>query len=136
MFADDNCICMNAGTIKPGDDIEIVGITKEPTKTTCTGVEMFRKSMDHGQAGDNVGLLLRGLKRDDIMRGQVIAAPGVVKTYKKFEVCIDREKDIERLLKSVLLFYLYAGFLRCTNCCMWFGFVVMILMDMKCRTGH
>lgn len=73
------------GTIKPGDDIEIVGITKEPTKTTCTGVEMFRKSMDHGQAGDNVGLLLRGLKRDDIMRGQVIAAPGAVKTYKKFE---------------------------------------------------
>jgi elongation factor Tu len=79
------------GTIKPGDDIEIVGITKEPTKTTCTGVEMFRKSMDHGQAGDNVGLLLRGLKRDDIFRGQVIAAPGAVKTYKKFEVrrCVE-----------------------------------------------
>ena len=71
------------GQLKTGDDLEIVGLA--PTqKTTCTGVEMFKKQMDFGQAGDNVGVLLRGVKRDDVQRGQVLAAPGTVKTYKKF----------------------------------------------------
>lgn len=66
-----------------------------PKKTTCTGVEMFRKSMDFGQAGDNVGALLRGLKRDDVRRGQVLAAPGTVKTYKKFkaEIYVLNQKE-------------------------------------------
>mmetsp|Transcript_89352 Transcript_89352/g.193419 ORF Transcript_89352/g.193419 Transcript_89352/m.193419 type:complete len:420 (-) Transcript_89352:170-1429(-) len=73
------------GQIKVGDEVEIVGIKPNPTKTTCTGVEMFKKSMESGQAGDNVGLLLRGLKRDDLLRGQVIAKPGSIKTCTKFE---------------------------------------------------
>ena len=77
------------GQIKVGDEVEVVGIKPAPTKTTCTGVEMFKKSMESGQAGDNVGLLLRGLKRDDLLRGQVIAKPGTVKTYTKFEVSGD-----------------------------------------------
>lgn len=65
------------GIIKVGEEIEIVGIT--PTvKTTCTGVEMFRKLLDQGQAGDNVGILLRGTKREDVQRGQVLAKPGSI----------------------------------------------------------
>lgn len=71
------------GTIKVGEDIEVVGIVATQ-KTTCIGVEMFKKSMDFGQAGDNVGILLRGLKRDDVRRGQVLAAVNTAKTYKKF----------------------------------------------------
>ena len=74
------------GIVKVGEEIEIVGIKDETTKTTCTGVEMFRKLLDQGQAGDNVGLLLRGLKREDIVRGQVIAKPGSITPHKKFEV--------------------------------------------------
>lgn len=73
------------GEIKVGDEVEVVGMNAAATKTTCTGVEMFKKSMESGQAGDNVGLLLRGLKRDDLLRGQVIAKPGSVKTFKEFE---------------------------------------------------
>ncbi|CAL5393076.1 unnamed protein product [Camellia sinensis] len=74
------------GTIKVGEDIEILGLMQGgPLKTTVTGVEMFKKSLDHGQAGDNVGLLLRGLKRDEVQRGQVVAKPGTLKTYKRFE---------------------------------------------------
>ncbi|KAM7521552.1 hypothetical protein LguiA_011454 [Lonicera macranthoides] len=73
------------GTIKVGEDVEISGLMQGTLKSTVTGVEMFKKILDHGQAGDNVGLLLRGLKREDIQRGQVIAKPGSVKTYKKFE---------------------------------------------------
>ncbi|KAA8548562.1 hypothetical protein F0562_000171 [Nyssa sinensis] len=74
------------GTIKVGEDVEILGLMQGgPEKTTVTGVEMFKKSLDHGQAGDNVGLLLRGLKRDDVQRGQVISKPGTLKTYKRFE---------------------------------------------------
>lgn len=73
------------GQVKVGDEVEIVGIAPTNSKTTCTGVEMFKKSMESGQAGDNVGLLLRGLKRDDLMRGQVVAKPGSVKTAKEFE---------------------------------------------------
>ncbi|KAI4365665.1 hypothetical protein MLD38_021630 [Melastoma candidum] len=73
------------GTIKVGEEVEVLGLMGAPLKTTVTGVEMFKKILDHGQAGDNVGLLLRGLKREDIQRGQVIAKPNTVKTYKKFE---------------------------------------------------
>ncbi|CAN4091478.1 unnamed protein product [Withania somnifera] len=73
------------GTIKVGEDVEILGLMQGTLKSTVTGVEMFKKILDHGQAGDNVGLLLRGLKREDITRGMVIAKPGSVKTYKKFE---------------------------------------------------
>ncbi|MCO5571398.1 hypothetical protein L7F22_025138 [Adiantum nelumboides] len=72
------------GIIKPGDEVEVVGL-KNSLKSTVTGVEMFKKSLDNGQAGDNVGLLMRGLKRDDVERGQVVCKPGTVKTYKKFE---------------------------------------------------
>ena len=72
------------GIVTVGDEIEIVGI-KDTTKTTCTGVEMFRKLLDQGQAGDNVGVLLRGTKRDDVERGQVLAKPGTITPHTKFE---------------------------------------------------
>jgi elongation factor Tu len=72
------------GVVHVGDEIEIVGI-KDTTKTTCTGVEMFRKLLDQGQAGDNVGVLLRGTKRDDVERGQVLAKPGSITPHTKFE---------------------------------------------------
>ncbi len=72
------------GIVKTGDSVEIVGI-RETQTTTCTGVEMFKRLMDEGKAGDNVGLLLRGLKRDDVERGQVIAKPGTVKPHTKFK---------------------------------------------------
>ena len=72
------------GIVKVGGDVEIVGI-RETKKTTVTGVEMFRKLLDQGQAGDNVGLLLRGVEKDDIERGQVVAAPGTIKPHKKFK---------------------------------------------------
>jgi elongation factor Tu len=72
------------GVVNVGDEIEIVGI-KDTTKTTCTGVEMFRKLLDRGEAGDNVGVLLRGLKRDEVERGQVLAKPGSITPHKKFE---------------------------------------------------
>ncbi|MDM3870595.1 elongation factor Tu [Porticoccus sp. GXU_MW_L64] len=72
------------GIVTVGDEIEIVGI-KETTKTTCTGVEMFRKLLDEGRAGENVGVLLRGTKRDEVERGQVLAVPGSVNPHTKFE---------------------------------------------------
>jgi elongation factor Tu len=72
------------GIIKVGAEVEIVGI-RETTKTVCTGVEMFRKLLDEGRAGDNVGLLLRGTKRDEVERGQVVAVPGSIKPYTKFK---------------------------------------------------
>lgn len=72
------------GVIKVGEEIEIVGL-KPTQKTTCTGVEMFRKLLDQGQAGDNVGLLMRGLKREDVERGQVVAKPGSITPHTKFE---------------------------------------------------
>jgi len=72
------------GIVKVGDEIEIVGI-KATTKTTCTGVEMFRKLLDQGQAGDNVGVLLRGTKREEVERGQVLAKPGSINPHTKFE---------------------------------------------------
>lgn len=72
------------GIVKVGEEIEIVGL-KATVKTTCTGVEMFRKLLDQGQAGDNVGVLLRGTKREDVERGQVLAKPGSIKPHKSFE---------------------------------------------------
>jgi elongation factor Tu len=72
------------GIVKVGDEIEIVGI-KPTTKTTVTGVEMFRKLLDQGEAGDNVGVLLRGTKREEVERGQVLAKPGSITPHTKFE---------------------------------------------------
>ena len=72
------------GIVKVNDEVEIVGI-RATTKTTCTGVEMFRKLLDQGQAGDNVGVLLRGTKREDVERGQVLAKPGSITPHTKFE---------------------------------------------------
>ncbi|MFW5486847.1 MAG: elongation factor Tu [Desulfovibrio sp.] len=72
------------GIIKVGDEVEIVGI-HDTVKTTCTGVEMFRKLLDQGQAGDNVGVLLRGVKREDVERGQVLAIPGTITPHVKFK---------------------------------------------------
>ncbi|WP_027134771.1 elongation factor Tu [Geminicoccus roseus] len=71
------------GVVKVGEEVEIVGI-KPTTKTTCTGVEMFRKLLDRGEAGDNVGVLLRGTKRDDVERGQVLCKPGSITPHTKF----------------------------------------------------
>jgi elongation factor Tu len=72
------------GVIKVGEEIEIVGI-KDTAMTTCTGVEMFRKLLDEGRAGDNVGVLLRGTKREEVERGQVLAKPGSITPHTKFE---------------------------------------------------
>jgi elongation factor Tu len=72
------------GVIKPGEEIEIIGM-KDTTKTVCTGVEMFRKLLDSGEAGDNIGALLRGTKKEEVERGQVLAKPGSIKPHKKFK---------------------------------------------------
>jgi len=83
------------GIIKVGDEVEIVGLTPKPTKTVCTGVEMFRKLLQQGQAGDNVGCLLRGIKREDIQRGQVLAKPGSITPHTKFEAevyCLSKDE--------------------------------------------
>jgi elongation factor Tu len=71
------------GIVKVGDEVEIVGL-KATTKTVCTGVEMFRKLLDQGEAGDNIGVLLRGTKREDVERGQVLAKPGTITPHTKF----------------------------------------------------
>ncbi|MDP1602073.1 MAG: elongation factor Tu [Legionella sp.] len=75
---------VECGIVKVGEEVEIVGI-HDTLKTTCTGVEMFRKLLDEGRAGDNVGVLLRGTKRDEVERGQVLAKPGSIKPHTKFE---------------------------------------------------
>jgi elongation factor Tu len=75
---------VDRGTVKVGEEVAIIGI-KDTVKTTCTGVEMFRKLLDQGQAGDNVGVLLRGVKREDVERGQVLAKPGSITPHKKFK---------------------------------------------------
>ncbi len=75
---------IDRGIVKVGEEIEIVGI-KDTVKTTCTGVEMFRKLLDEGRAGDNVGVLLRGTKREDVERGQVLCKPGTIKPHTQFE---------------------------------------------------
>jgi len=75
------------GIVKAGDEVEIVGL-KKTQKTTVTGVEMFHKSLESGEAGDNVGCLLRGLKREDVLRGQVLCKPNTVKPVTKFEASV------------------------------------------------
>ena len=75
---------IESGIVKVGEEVEIIGI-KDTVKTICTGVEMFRKLLDEGRAGDNVGVLLRGTKRDEVERGQVLAKPGSIKPHTKFE---------------------------------------------------
>ncbi len=83
------------GVVKVGEEVEIVGLAAEPTKTTCTGVEMFRKEMGEGRAGDNVGCLLRGVKREDIQRGQCLAKPGSINPHTKFEAevyCLSKDE--------------------------------------------
>jgi len=83
------------GVVKIGDEVQIIGLNKETTKTTVTGVEMFKKELGEGRAGDNVGCLLRGLKREDIERGQVIAKPNSITPHTKFEAeiyCLSKEE--------------------------------------------
>jgi elongation factor Tu len=83
------------GVIKVGEEVEIVGLAGAPAKTTVTGVEMFRKLLDEGRAGDNVGCLLRGVKRDEIERGQVLAKPGSITPHTKFEAevyCLSKDE--------------------------------------------
>ena len=72
------------GTVKLQDEVEIVGLSKESKKTVVTGVEMFRKTLDQAEAGDNIGALLRGIQRDEIERGQVLAKPGTIHPHTKF----------------------------------------------------
>ncbi|HZZ70895.1 MAG TPA: elongation factor Tu [Pirellulales bacterium] len=73
------------GLVKVGDEVELIGLTEAPRKVICTGVEMFNKTLDSGEAGDNVGCLLRGIKREEIERGQVLAKPGSITPHTKFE---------------------------------------------------
>ena len=73
------------GIVKVGDTVDIIGLESAPKSTTCTGVEMFNKSLDEGQAGDNAGCLLRGIKREDVERGQVLAKPGSITPHTEFE---------------------------------------------------
>jgi elongation factor Tu len=81
--------------IKVGEEVEVIGLNRDTRKTTVTGVEMFNKTLDQGQAGDNVGCLLRGLKREDIERGQVLAKPNSITPHTKFECevyCLSKEE--------------------------------------------
>ncbi|MCH2180840.1 MAG: elongation factor Tu [Mariniblastus sp.] len=83
------------GVVNTGDEVAIIGMQAEPRKVICTGVEMFRKILDQGRAGDNVGCLLRGIKRDEIQRGQVLAKPGSIEPHTKFEAevyCLSKEE--------------------------------------------
>ncbi len=83
------------GVVKVGDEVQVIGLSKEPMKTTVTGVEMFKKELGEGRAGDNVGCLLRGLKREEIERGQVLAKPGSITPHTKFECevyCLSKEE--------------------------------------------
>lgn len=73
------------GEVKVGDEVEIIGLAEEASKTTVTGVEMFRKLLDYAEAGDNIGALLRGVSRDDINRGQVLAKPGTITPHTNFK---------------------------------------------------
>src|SRR3989440_4185774 len=79
---------IEAGKVKIGDEVEIVGLMKAPRKTVVTGVEMFNKTLDYGVAGDNVGVLLRGIEKDDLERGQVLAKPGSITPHTKFEASV------------------------------------------------
>ena len=83
------------GVVKIGDEVQVIGLSKEPIKTIVTGVEMFKKEMQEGRAGDNVGCLLRGIKREDIERGQVLAKPNSITPHTKFEAevyCLSKEE--------------------------------------------
>jgi len=83
------------GRVKVGEEIEVVGLSPDKRKTTVTGVEMFRKLLDEGKAGDNVGCLLRGIKREEIERGQVLAKPGSITPHTKFEAevyCLSKDE--------------------------------------------
>jgi elongation factor Tu len=83
------------GVLRTGEEVEIIGLEEAPRKTTCTGVELFRKILDEGRAGDNVGCLLRGIKREEIQRGQVLAKPGSIKPHSKFEAeiyCLSKDE--------------------------------------------
>ena len=83
------------GKVKTGDEVAIVGLSEHPKKVICTGVEMFRKNLDFGIAGDNVGCLLRGIRREEIERGQVLAAPGSITPHTKFEAeiyCLSKDE--------------------------------------------
>ncbi|MGB7329531.1 MAG: elongation factor Tu [Rubripirellula sp.] len=83
------------GVVKVGEEVEIIGLSAAPVKTICTGVEMFRKEMNEGRAGDNVGCLLRGVKREDIQRGQVLAKPKSINPHTKFEAevyCLSKDE--------------------------------------------
>jgi elongation factor Tu len=83
------------GIVKVGEEVEIIGLSPAPVKTICTGVEMFRKEMTEGKAGDNVGCLLRGVKREDIQRGQVLAKPKSINPHTKFEAevyCLSKDE--------------------------------------------
>ena len=83
------------GVVRVGDEVQIVGLSREPLKTTVTGVEMFRKELTEGRAGDNVGCLLRGIKREEVERGQVLAKPGSITPHTKFEAeiyCLSKEE--------------------------------------------
>jgi elongation factor Tu len=76
---------VDRGTIKVGEEVEIIGLQEEIVKTVCTGVEMFHKILDQGQAGDNIGCLLRGIDRDEVARGMVLAKPGSIKPHRRFQ---------------------------------------------------
>jgi elongation factor Tu len=78
---------VESGVVKVGEEVEIVGI-KDTRKSVCTGVEMFRKLLDQGQAGDNIGALLRGVGRDDVERGQVLCKPGSIKPHSEFKATV------------------------------------------------
>ena len=83
------------GKVNTGDEVEIVGIKEQVDKTVVTGVEMFQKTLDEGQAGDNIGALLRGTKREDIERGQVLCKPGSITPHTKFDAevyCLKKEE--------------------------------------------
>jgi elongation factor Tu len=86
---------VDRGTIKVGEEVEIIGLQEEIRKTVCTGVEMFHKILDQGQAGDNIGVLLRGIDRDEVARGMVLAKPGSIKPHRKFlgEVYVLRKDE-------------------------------------------
>ena len=73
------------GVVKVGDEVELVGLSDKPRKTVCTGVEMFRKILDEGRAGDNIGALLRGVEKDEVQRGMVLAKPGSITPHTKFK---------------------------------------------------
>ena len=78
-------LSVERGQVKVGDEVEIIGLQEENSKTTVTGVEMFRKLLDYAEAGDNIGALLRGVAREDIQRGQVLAKPGTITPHSKFK---------------------------------------------------